>query len=412
MDSTIDLDAGERLVEQREAAESAGLVYVSDDVPGIGRRRAGSGFAYVDAKGATVRDPATLARIRSLAVPPAWRDVWICPVPEGHIQATGRDDKGRKQYRYHPKWREVRDGSKFEHMLDFARALPALRRRVADDMAGGRLTREKVLATVVHLLESTLIRVGNPDYARQNGSYGLTTLRDRHVSIDGKELRFAFTGKSGKTWRLRVADRRIARIVKACQDIPGQHLFQYFDEDGERRPVTSSDVNAYLREATGQDITAKDFRTWAGTVLAAMALKEFEALDGAARTKKNVKVAIERVAARLGNTPTICRKCYVHPEVVNAYLEGSLLEEVEQEVEQELRDELDTLKPEEAALLVLLRNRLNRDIAAREAAERSRDAGSGQKRRRAARSRGVSADAPSGTRARPTAKTAGRKRRA
>jgi DNA topoisomerase-1 len=229
-------------------------------------------------------------------------------------------------------------------------------------MALRGLPREKVLATVVHLLENTLIRVGNADYAKQNKSYGLTTLRDRHVDVDGGEMRFAFRGKSGRVWKLRVHDRRIARIVKACQDIPGQHLFQYYDEAGERHPVTSSDVNSYLREATGQDITAKDFRTWHGTLLAAMALREFEAIDGAARTKKAVRQAVERVAARLGNTPTICRKCYVHPEVVNAYLEGGLLpevqEDIQQEVRQELRHDLHALKPEEAALLGLLQARL------------------------------------------------------
>lgn len=386
------------VAEQREAAESAGLVYVSDEEPGIRRRHAGKGFAYVDPQGRPLRDPETLRRIRSLAVPPAYTDVWICPNPNGHIQATGRDQKGRKQYRYHPRWREVRDSSKFEHILDFARALPALRGRIDEDMAKRGLTREKVLATVVHLLEGTLIRVGNSDYAKQNRSYGLTTLRDRHVRIEGPELRFEFKGKSGKTWKLRLADRRIARVVKACQDIPGQHLFQYFDENGERRPVTSSDVNAYLREATGQDITAKDFRTWAGTVLAAIALKEFEALDPSARTKKNVKAAIERVAARLGNTPTICRKCYVHPEVVNAYLDGSLMEAVEDEVEAELR-ELDRLKPEEVALLVLLRARLNRDIAQIDGREKQAKKEAGRARRGKVRR-----DAKSSTQVRPTPK--------
>ncbi len=363
---------GSVIVDQREAAETAGLTYVSDEEPGIRRKKAGSGFTYVDASGSTIRDPHVLKRIRSLAIPPAYKDVWICPDPNGHIQATGRDEKGRKQYRYHPKWREIRDGSKYEHMLEFAHALPALRKRIDADMAKSSLCREKVLATVVHLLETTLIRVGNSDYAKRNKSYGLTTLRDRHVRISGKELRFEFKGKSGKTWKLHVADRRIARLVKACQDIPGQHLFQYFDDDGQRRPVTSSDVNAYLREATGRDITAKDFRTWAGTVLAAIALKEFETLDSSARTKKNVKAAIERVAARLGNTPTICRKCYVHPEVVNAYLDGTLMQEVQEEVDAELRDELENLKPEEAALLVLLKSRLNRDLQSREQGDGTR----------------------------------------
>ncbi|WP_460450754.1 DNA topoisomerase IB [Alsobacter sp. SYSU BS001988] len=350
---------------QREAAEQAGLRYVSDEEPGFRRRKSGKGVTYLGLDGKAIRDKDALERIRKLAIPPAYTDVWICPDPNGHIQATGRDDKGRKQYRYHPRWREVRDGDKFEHMLDFAKCLPVLRERIDADMAKRGLPRDKVLATVVHLLENTLIRIGNADYAKQNKSYGLTTLRDRHVKIDGQELRFEFKGKSGKTWKLKVKDRRIAKLVKACQDIPGQHLFQYYDENGERQPVTSADVNAYLKEATGQDVTAKDFRTWAGTVLAAMTLKEFELVDQQARTKKTIKAAVERVATRLGNTPTICRKCYVHPEVFSAYLDGSLLESIEDEVDAELRDNLEKLKPEEAALLVLLQRRLKQDLRSR-----------------------------------------------
>jgi DNA topoisomerase-1 len=353
------------ILDEHEAAEQAGLQYVSDEQPGISRRRSGKGFAFRDRKGRAITDPATLERIRKLAIPPAWRNVWICEDPNGHIQATGRDDKGRKQYRYHPRWREVRDSTKFEHMLDFAKALPALRERVQQDMAKRGLSREKVVATVVHLLETTLIRVGNADYAKQNKSYGLTTLRDQHVDIEGGEVRFAFKGKSGKTWRLAMRDRRIAKVVKACQDIPGQHLFQYYDENGEHQGITSNDVNAYLREATGREITAKDFRTWAGTVLAAMALREFEEAAGTPGLKKTVKLAVEKVAARLGNTPTICRKCYVHPEVFNAHLDGSLMQAVEGEVEQELREELEKLKPEEAAVLALLHNRLKQDLTDR-----------------------------------------------
>jgi DNA topoisomerase-1 len=349
------------IVDQRDAAESAGLLYVSDEEPGIRRRKSGKGFSYRNPDGSTVQDAETLKRIKSLAVPPAYTDVWICPDPRGHIQATGRDDRGRKQYRYHAAWRELRDSTKYEHMFEFARILPALRQRVDADMARRGLPREKVVATVVHLLENTLIRVGNSDYAKQNKSYGLTTLRDRHVKIEGAEMRFQFKGKSGKTWKLRVKDRRLAKVVKACQDIPGQHLFQYIDEDGDRQEVTSQDVNSYLKEATGADITAKDFRTWAGTVLAAMALREFETVDGAARTKKNVRAAVERVSARLGNTPTICRKCYIHPEVFNAYFEGDLAREIREEVEEELATEIEKLKPEEAALLALLRVRLKRE---------------------------------------------------
>jgi DNA topoisomerase I len=246
--------------------------------------------------------------------------------------------------------------------MEFARALPAIRAKVAEHMALRGLPREKVLATVVHLLETTLIRVGNDDYARQNESYGLTTLRNKHVKVEGTQLRFQFKGKSGKTWKLQIRDRRVAKIVKGCQDLPGQELFAYVDEDGQPRDVTSADVNAYLREITGTDITAKDFRTWAGTVMAALALQEFEHFDTKATQKKNLKAAIERVAARLGNTPTICRKCYVHPEILNAYVEGALLLEIKQQVEGKLRDELAALKPEEAAVLGLLEARLNRTL--------------------------------------------------
>jgi DNA topoisomerase I len=350
------------VVDPRDAAESAGLVYVSDEEPGIRRRKAGKGFSYLKADGTPVKDPATLKRIRSLAIPPAYTDVWICPKANGHIQATGRDAKGRKQYRYHARFREVRESTKYEHMLEFARGLPAIREKVAEHMALRGLPREKVLASVVHLLETTLIRVGNEDYAKQNKSYGLTTLRNRHVEVNGSELRFDFKGKSGKTWKLKVKDRRIAKIIRALQDLPGQDLFQYIDDEGERQSVTSADVNAYLREITGQDITAKDFRTWAGTVLAALALTEFETFDSDAKAKKNVRAAIEKVAARLGNTPTICRKCYIHPEILSSYVEGSLLVEVKDEIEEELREDLADLRPEEAAVLSLLEARLNRDL--------------------------------------------------
>ncbi len=350
------------VVDPRDAAESVGLRYVCDEERGLRRKKAGRSFAYVDANGRTIADPAVLDRIRKLAIPPAYTDVWICPFASGHLQATGRDARGRKQYRYHPAFREIRESTKYEKMLDFAQALPEIRKTVAGHMALRGLPREKVLATVVHLLETTLIRVGNEDYAKQNKSYGLTTLRDPHVKVDGAALRFAFKGKSGKTWNLKIEDRRIARIVKACQDLPGQDLFQYLDGDGHRQSIASADVNAYLREITGRDITAKDFRTWAGTVLAAMALTEFEAFDSEARAKRNIRAAIDRVATRLGNTPTICRKCYVHPEVFASYLEGHLLLGVRKEVEGELRDNLPGLSPEEAAVLTLLAARLNRDV--------------------------------------------------
>ncbi|MGH6922657.1 MAG: DNA topoisomerase IB [Propylenella sp.] len=340
------------------AAETAGLAYVSDTEPGLRRRRRGKGFSYIDAEGKALRDRKVLDRIRSLVIPPAWKDVWVCGSPTGHIQATGRDIRGRKQYIYHPQWREVRDSAKYEHMLDFAAALPRIRARLREDVTRRGISREKVLAAVVQLLDMTLIRVGNKDYAEQNDSFGLTTLRDRHAVIDGAELRFEFKGKSGKTWRLKLRDRRIARVVKDCQEIPGQHLFQYFDDDGKRRPVTSSDVNSYLREISDTEVTAKDFRTWAGTVLAATVLCELPPIEGDAEAKRNVRFAIKKVAARLGNTPAICRKCYVHPELLECYFEGTLAKKIAARVRAgSVSEQLD---PEEAAVLSLLRQRLKR----------------------------------------------------
>ena len=345
------------IVDPQDAAISAGLVYVSDSEPGITRRRAGKGFSYRDPEGRAVKDRETLDRIRSLAIPPAYTDVWICADPNGHIQATGRDARGRKQYRYHPRFREARDSTKYERMLDFAAALPALRARVDEDMSRRGMPREKVLATVVHLLETTMIRVGNADYAKQNKSHGLTTLNDRHVKVDGAQIRFRFKGKSGKEWDLGIRDRRVARIVKASQDLPGQHLFQYLDDEGERRSVTSGDVNAYLREISGTDITAKGFRTWTGTVLAALALAEYEKADSQAAAKRNVREAIEQVSARLGNTPTICRKCYVHPQVIDSYLSDELALEIGEEIAEEL--DKPALRPEERQVLEFLRQRLS-----------------------------------------------------
>jgi DNA topoisomerase-1 len=325
LDSATDV---ETIVDPKEAAEIAGLRYVTDARPGIRRKRAGKGFTYARADGSKLTEPDVLRRIKSLAIPPAWTDVWICPFADGHIQATGRDAKGRKQYRYHPRFREVRESTKYEHVVAFADALPTIRAKVREHMSLRGLPREKVLATVVHLLQTTLIRVGNDDYAKQNNSYGLTTLKTRHAAVDGNEVRFRFTGKSGKQWSLRVRDRRIAKIIRACQELPGQELLQYLDEEGKPQDVTSSDVNAYLKEITGNDITAKDFRTWAGTVLAAMALNEVKTFDSAAQAKRNLRTAIENVAARLGNTPTICRKCYVHPDVLTSYLDGKLVLEI------------------------------------------------------------------------------------
>ncbi|UPK07998.1 DNA topoisomerase IB [Bradyrhizobium sp. 170] len=354
-------DSAQAIVDPRDAAESAGLRYVSDERPGIGRKKAGTGFSYRRPDGSRLIEPDALKRIRALAIPPAWTDVWICPLPDGHIQATGRDAKGRKQYRYHARFREVRESTKYEHVVAFADALPSIRETVREHMALRGLPREKVLATVVHLLETTLIRVGNDDYARQNSSYGLTTLKNRHVGVEGNEVRFRFTGKGGKQWSLRVRDRRVAKIIRACQELPGQELLQYIDEPGNCQDVTSTDVNEYLKAITGKDITAKDFRTWAGTVLAAMALSELESFDSAAQAKRNLRGAIEKVSARLGNTPTICRKCYIHPEVLNSYMDGNLVLEIKSQAENELRNAVVNMKPEEAAVLALLRGRLAKE---------------------------------------------------
>jgi DNA topoisomerase-1 len=336
-----------------EAAQAAGLRYVSDALPGLRRKRAGKGFSYIGLDGKPLRDEQVLERIRKLGIPPAWTDVWICPNPNGHIQATGRDARGRKQYRYHERWRQVRDENKYGRMIAFARALPQLRARVAEHLALPGLPREKVLATIVRLLESTLIRIGNAEYARSNKSFGLTTLRDQHVDISGSNIRFTFRGKSGKEHAIDVRDRHLARIVRRCRDIPGYELFQYLDEQGQRVDVTSDDVNGYLREISDQDFTAKDFRTWGGTIEMAQLLRELGPATSETDGKQKVTQAIKGVAERLGNTPTICRKCYVHPAVVEAYLDGSLLPTLEAE---ELEGDLpgDVLPPDEEALLDLL----------------------------------------------------------
>lgn len=328
------------------------LTYVSPEGPGLRRRRSGRGFRYLDPSGAPVGDPATLERARRLAIPPAWTEVWICPDPTGHIQAVGFDAKGRRQYLYHPRFRAHRDEAKFQHITAFAEVLPALRARIAEDMAARGVGRAKVLATVAHLLETTMIRVGNAAYAKANGSFGLTTLRARHVKVEGSQLRFHFKGKSGKVWRLDVRDRRVARIVRACQELPGQHLFQYLDEEGGLRSVTSADVNAYLKAATGRAVTAKDFRTWFGTVLAAMALREAGPAPTKAAARKVLTRAIGQVAQRLGNTAAICRRSYVHPAVIEAYLDGRLAIEVGTAPQAREHD----LTPEEAAVLAFLRD--------------------------------------------------------
>ena len=307
-----------------EAAEEAGLRYANADRPGIRRHRAGRGFRYVSSDGEAISDESDLKRIRHLAIPPAWTDVWICSDARGHLQATGRDAKGRKQYRYHERFRAVRDETKYERMIEFAHALPKIRARVDADLRSAKLTRERVLATIVRLLEITLIRVGNEEYAKANASYGLTTLREKHVEVDGSLVRFRFKGKSGKTHDVGVRDRRVARVIRELQELPGQDLFTYVDDDGEVKPVRSEDVNAYLREIAGDDFTAKDFRTWAGTVLTAAALAGLKPVENERYAKKNVSAAVARVASRLGNTPAVCRKCYIHPAIVEAYMSGDL----------------------------------------------------------------------------------------
>lgn len=351
------------LEDPAAAAKAAGLRYVSDDEPGITRRRRGKGFSYLKPGGERVTDQRERRRLDALAIPPAYREVWICTSPKGHLQATGRDEKGRKQYLYHPRWREIRDGAKYCRMLAFGDILPALRRRVAQDMALPGLPRDKVLAVVVTLLETTLIRVGNTQYARSNQSYGLTTLRKKHVEVEGDTVTFEFTGKSGKDWHIEVEDPRVAEVVAACEDVPGYNLFKYFDEAGDKQVVESSDVNDYLRRISGKDITAKDFRTWAGTVLAAMALQAFEAFDTETQAKKNVVRAIENVAKQLGNTPTICRASYVHPEVIDAYFDGALAAAMKERAEEKLKA-LEGLRPEEAAVLAFLKGRLEQAEAA------------------------------------------------
>ncbi len=334
--SIIDLDLpASEIVDPVASAAAAGLHYVTDDGPGIRRRRSGRGWSYRGPEGHLVRDKDTVQRIKSLSIPPAWMDVWICPHPQGHLQATGRDARGRKQYRYHPRWRAVRDAVKYDRMIAFSEALPGIRARVDHDLARRGLPRERVLATVVRLLENTLIRVGNEEYRRQNKSFGLTTLQNRHVDISGSTVRFHFRGKHGIVHNVTLTDRRLSKIIKQCRDIPGQELFQYVDDEGQRHTIDSADVNGYLQEIAGEDFTAKDFRTWAGTVLATRFFREAEPATTAAESRRRVVRTIEQVAAQLGNTVAVCRKCYVHPAVVEAYLAGSLaaLEAVKGEVQ-------------------------------------------------------------------------------
>ena len=346
-------------LDPQVAAKRARLRYVSDTSPGISRHPAKDGVDYRLPDGAPVRDAETLRRIRALAIPPAWTEVWICPDPNGHLQATGRDAKGRKQYRYHPRWREVRDEAKYTKLLVFARVLPLIRARVEADLKRSGLPREKVLAAIIRLMEMTLIRIGNAEYAKANKSFGLTTLRDRHVAIEGGHVHISFRGKSGKRHETDINDRRLARIVKDCRDLPGYELFQYIDEDGQRRDVDSADVNDYLREITGEDITAKDFRTWAATHLAAQALREFEEFDSDAKRKKAIVDAVKKVATHLGNTPAICRRSYIHPAVLDGYMDGTLLQALADEAGAYLEENVHGMKPEEAAVTAFLRLRLN-----------------------------------------------------
>ncbi|MDQ2935550.1 MAG: DNA topoisomerase IB [Chloroflexota bacterium] len=364
-----------------ESAEEAGLVYVTDAAAGVRRKRVGAGFTYVGQDGAPIRDPKRLAWFKRLAIPPAWTDVWICASKRGHLQATGRDARGRKVYRYHPRWRAVRDDAKFDHMIAFARALPAIRKRVARDLRRAGLPREKVLATVVSLLERTNMRVGNEEYARENRSFGLTTLRVRHAKIRGAKMVFTFQGKSGREHRVPLSDRRLAAIVKRCRELPGQALFQYLDDEGERRSVSSDDVNSYLTEITGEDFTAKDFRTWAGTVVAARELAALAAFDSEPQGKKNIVLAIEHVGESLGNTPAVSRNSYVHPAVTDAYLEGEVIRVVRSAAGSRRRSP-SGLTREEAALLVLLHRRL---VAEREPGRRPTEAQAASRRSSARR---------------------------
>lgn len=337
-----------------ESSKLAHLRYVSDARPGITRKRWGRSFRYFDPEGKPIHDEAVLTRIRSLAIPPAWRQVWICPLAYGHLQATGRDARGRKQSRYHPRWREVRDETKYERMRLFGEWLPKIRERVERDLALPGLPRAKVLATIVRLLETTLIRVGNEEYAKENHSYGLTTLHNKHVDVEGSTLHFKFKGKSGRVHAIDLKDRRLARIVKHCLDLPGYELFQYLDELGEPRSVDAADVNEYLREMTKQPFTAKDFRTWAGSVLACSLLRRAQEAASESQAKKNVVQAVKDGAAQLGNTPAVCRRCYVHPAVLESYMGGAMLKSVEKNIEEKISQSPHELRREELDLLHLL----------------------------------------------------------
>jgi DNA topoisomerase-1 len=342
------------LSDPANLAKESQLRYVMDDSPGITRKRTGKGFVYINAQGRVLRQINHLRRIQSLAIPPAWEHVWISPWADSHLQATGRDARARKQHRYHARWREVRDQTKFDRMSAFGRALPGLRRRLRRDLARAGLPRDKVLATIVKLLEATLIRIGNEEYARHNRSYGLTTMRSKHVKVKGAKIQFEFRGKGGKAFNLDLNDRRLARIVNHCQDLPGQELFHYVDDEGRRRTINSSDVNDYLRQVTREDFSAKDFRTWAGTVLAARALREIKRIDSKAHAKPNLIKAIETVAKKLGNTRSVCRNCYIHPAVIDSYLEGTLHNVLPEKEKHQTKPSLNQLNSAESAVLAIL----------------------------------------------------------
>jgi DNA topoisomerase-1 len=373
--------------DPRAVARASGLRYSTDDRPGFTRQPSGEGFTYLDTDGKRITDADTLERIRKIVIPPAWTDVWICPWPNGHLQATGRDARGRKQYRYHARWREQRGAENFARMIAFAKVLPKIRRRAERDLAKRGLPREKVLGVVVRLLELTLIRVGNDEYARVNRSFGLTTLRDRHARIDGTSVKFRFRGKAGLMHEVGLRDRRLASIIRRCQELPGQELFQYLDDDGNVRDVTSDDVNDYIREASGGDFTAKDFRTWAGTLLAYRALRALQPEDHGPAAKKNVVQAMRVTAEKLGNTPAVARGSYVHPAVLDAYLEGGLGGALVDAAEDQDVPPTEADRNEEMAVIKLLRQR-ERD--ARQAAA---------SRRRARSRRAASSCRPAGARA-------------
>jgi DNA topoisomerase-1 len=350
-------NGGSGVIEQnRAAARASGLKYVSDEMQGLTRVSTGRGVRYARPDGSPVRDPTMLKRIERLVIPPAWREVWICPDPRGHIQVVGRDERGRKQYLYHERWREARDRAKYNRLVDFALVLPKVRRAIKRHLAAPGLKREKVLAAVLAVMEKTLIRIGNDEYAGQNGSFGLTTLRDHHVEINGKEVCFDFKGKSGIKHEINLEDPKLANIIRKCRDLPGIELFQYLDDEGQVCDVGSNAVNEYLRQISGADVTTKDFRTWAGTVLAARALGELEPFKSPTQAKRNVTQAVRVVAARLGNTAAVCRKCYIHPAVLESYLKGLLSKRLRTS-DPRVTHQLRGLRQEERAVLSFLRGK-------------------------------------------------------